>query len=495
MSFHASGQRLVRPARFPLAFRALFMVCLALPLILWPSISASAATPASISIPADLTATPVSFQGSGGVTLHGTSIDPAHAQEGRPGIVLVSGSGTGRRSQTQPDAVAFAQQGLSTLIYDKRSVGYSAFQRNYSQLADDALAAVQTLRAHAGVDPKKVGIWGVSEGGWVAPLAAERSTDVAFVIVVGANAISPLRQQTWAVANALHREGVSGSLLNRAEPTMFRLVANIGIFAEAYYDAAAVLQHVRQPLLGVWGSDDQSTPPGQNPPLFAQALQQGGNTRYTFRFFPGATHDIHQSSDGGVTSLPEFAPGYAELVGSWVRAVTSGRLPQVDAPAPPPQDWLSVPVSPLSWWESAWVQLAAFLLLLAAFASYPLMALLRRLRGRSLPAAVGTPARLLSGTGVTVVLCFFVYMLSLLIGVGTDGREVIPDPVLAGRPLLWLLLQTLALVIVGAEVATAVAWRRAGNLVSLGERRRLGLLQAGGVLFVLWALYWGLLLP
>jgi hypothetical protein len=231
------------------------------------------------------------------------------------------------------------------------------------------------------------------------------------------------------------------------------------------------------------------------PPLFAQALHQGGNTHYTFRFFPGASHDIHQSPDGGVTSLPELAPGYAELVGAFVQAVTSGRLPQADAPVPPQQDWLSVPVPPLSWWESAWVQLAAFLLLLAAFAGYPLVALLRQLRGRSLRAAVGTPARLLSGTGVTVVLCFFVYMLSLLIGVGMGGREVVPDPVLAGRPLLWLLLQMLALVTVGAEIATAVAWRRAGNAVSLGERRRLGLLLAGGALFILWALYWGLLLP
>ena len=337
MLFHASGQRFVRPAHLSLAFRVLFIAWLALPLALWPSISASAAAPASIPIPTDLTATPVSFQGSGGVTLHGTILDPAHAQGGRPGVVLVSGSGTGLRTETQPDAIAFAQQGLSALIYDKRSVGYSAFQRNYSQLADDALAAVQTLRAHAGVDPKKVGIWGISEGGWVAPLAAERSADVAFVIVVGANAISPLQQQTWSVANALHREGISGSLLNHAEPTMFRLVANVGIYPEAYYDAAAVLRHVRQPLLGVWGSDDQSTPPGQNPPLFAQALQQGGNTHYTFRFFSGASHDIYQSPDGGVTSLPELAPGYAELVGSWVQAVTSGQLPQADAPVPPQQ--------------------------------------------------------------------------------------------------------------------------------------------------------------
>ena len=112
MLFHASDQRFMRPAHLSLASRVLFMVWLALPLALWPSISAFAATPASTSIPTDLTATPVSFQGSGGITLHGTIFDPMHAQGGRSGVVLVSGSGTGLRTETQPDAVAFVQQGL-----------------------------------------------------------------------------------------------------------------------------------------------------------------------------------------------------------------------------------------------------------------------------------------------------------------------------------------------------------------------------------------------
>ena len=86
MLFHASGQRFVRPAHLSLAFRVLFMVWLALPLALWPSISAFAAAPASIPIPTDLTATPVSFQGSGGITLHGTILDPASDDDNVKGM-------------------------------------------------------------------------------------------------------------------------------------------------------------------------------------------------------------------------------------------------------------------------------------------------------------------------------------------------------------------------------------------------------------------------
>jgi uncharacterized protein len=149
-------------------------------------------------------------------------------------------------------------------------------------------------------------------------------------------------------------------------------------------------------------------------------------------------------------------------------------------------------MAPSAWWEAAWVQLGAFVLFIAAFAGYPLVALLRYFRGRSHLAAGGNAARLLVATGAAAVLGLFVYVQYVLISTTLVAE---PGPVLVGRPLAWLLLQALALTAVGALVATGVAWRKAGSAVSSGERLRLGLLFAGGVIFVPWALYWGLLLP
>ena len=61
--------------------------------------------------------------------------------------------------------------------------------------------------------------------------------------------------------------------------------------------------------------------------------------------------------------------------------------------------------------------------------------------------------------------------------------------------MIWLALQVLAVASVVATVLTALAWRRRRGSVPRGERVRLGLLLAGGAVFVPWALYWGLLLP
>jgi hypothetical protein len=65
----------------------------------------------------------------------------------------------------------------------------------------------------------------------------------------------------------------------------------------------------------------------------------------------------------------------------------------------------------------------------------------------------------------------------------------------AGRPVIWLALQLLTVVCVLAAARVALAWRRERADVPLGERIRLGLLLAGGLVLVPWGLYWGLLLP
>jgi dienelactone hydrolase len=425
--------------------------------------------------------------------MHGTVLSPAAEKAGRPGMVLVHGAGTGTpRTKLMGEAVEFARRGMSVLIYDKRSENYSLFHRSYSQLADDALGAVATLRAQPGVDPAKVGIWGLSEGGWVAPLAASRSRDIAFVVLVGANGLPPLRQQTWAVAAGLRKAGVSGPLVDRAELNMYRVIADGGLFPEPYYDPTPTMAAVRQPVLGIWGTNDLLTPPRETPPVLAAALKKGGNRHYTFQFFPGADHAAHQSPDGGVTRLPELAPGYADLVGTWVHDVTTGRLPTAQTSGPAPvQASPTVPVDPPAWWETSPMQLAALALLLVAFAAYPVIALARRVRGRS-QAPATRAARLLSGAGLAAVLGTLCYLFYLLM---TGGRLAAPGPVVAGRPLIWLALQALAVASVVATVLTALAWRRSRGSTPRGEGVRLGLLLAGGAVLVPWALYWGLLLP
>ena len=108
--------------------------------------------------------TDVTFIGGGGVVLHGIVVAPRPSGKRRPALVMLEGAGNRGRQELQPAAEAFARRGVTTLVYDKRKVGYSLLRRDYALLADDAAAAVALLATRRDVDPSRLGLWAQSEG-------------------------------------------------------------------------------------------------------------------------------------------------------------------------------------------------------------------------------------------------------------------------------------------------------------------------------------------
>ena len=100
------------------------------------------------------------------------------------------------------------------LTYDKRGSGKSGGELNLSDfddLAGDVVASVKFLRQRADISPKKIGVLGRSEGGWVGTLAAGRDADLAFVIMSSGSAVgaawADLVQHTQWVACAGRQPG------------------------------------------------------------------------------------------------------------------------------------------------------------------------------------------------------------------------------------------------------------------------------------------------
>ncbi|MFF8902698.1 alpha/beta hydrolase family protein [Streptomyces lydicus] len=305
----------------------------------------------------------VSFRGGGGLILHGTVLIAPGAPGPRPGIVLIGGSGPGPRAEYRQEAEAFARAGITTLVYDKRTVGYSRTHLDFGLLADDALAGVRLLRDRKGVDPHHVGLWGFSEGGWVAPLAAARTSDVAFLITIAGSGHFPLRTQVWNLTTHLKHRGVDGSFSGVVAGPAVQLVGSTGLFPEADYDPRPALKRLhRTPVLALWGEHDAQVPPRESARIFRHALDAAGNKHSVIRFVPGAAHNGHRTTDGfdriggpyfHGKPLGELAPGYAHTMTSWVRAVAAGHPPTSSTAPAPPQATSSIPVPGHSW--STWL--------------------------------------------------------------------------------------------------------------------------------------------
>jgi uncharacterized protein len=100
--------------------------------------------------------------------------------------------------------------GFAVLIYDRRGSGQSsgdARSVDYETLADDAIAAQGALAKLPRIDPTRIGFWGLSQGGWLAVLAAGRSRNAAFAISVSAPLVTADQQMQFAMSNLLTVRG------------------------------------------------------------------------------------------------------------------------------------------------------------------------------------------------------------------------------------------------------------------------------------------------
>lgn len=315
---------------------------------------------------------------SDGVELVGS----LHLPEGRgrhPVVVLLQGSGPSPRDNHGFRAMAelFTSHGLATFAYDKRGVGDSGGEYvespPFENPARDGLAAIEALRARPDVDPERIGVWGVSQGGWVGPLMASMSDDVAFVVSVSGPGVTPLEQslylrkmelieegwdpgdaaevtrarramwrywQTWegrAGAEAALREAKTRPWFDRLDwsPTLARPdelpEGSRAWFRHAGYDPVPVAEALEVPVLHVFGAKDRHVPVAASVRALETAYARSGHPDATIRVFPDAGHAI-QTVEGeaeclrcireahGAGEMPRltFAPGYHELLIAWL---------------------------------------------------------------------------------------------------------------------------------------------------------------------------------
>lgn len=280
-----------------------------------------------------------------------------------PAIVITHGSEPGRRTGYGPLVDLFADAGLAVLTYDKRGVGDS--EGVYVEAPDlrqpcvDLLGAVAFLRGHEAIDGERIGVFGASQGGWVAPMAASMSPHIRFVAVQSAPGVSPLEQNLFDKGNQLRNLGVADADVERA--TVYRralwgyLISGEGferarelraeIEGEPWftqdsfpyplarreallrhprvenfaihngYEPRLTLERVKVPLLALYGGSDRIVPVERSVAAFEAAFATSGNEHLTVRVFDGGDHGVRvRREDGSIA----FADGFRDTLRDWV---------------------------------------------------------------------------------------------------------------------------------------------------------------------------------
>jgi len=296
-----------------------------------------------------------------GVQLTGTLIAPPVGGR-HPAVVLVHGSGAENRAYMLPWARFLVRRGIAVLGYDKRGVGESTGDWNtatYEDLAGDVVAAVEYLKTRRDVDPAQIGLLGISQAGWIMPLAATRSKDVAFLISISGAGVTPAETTIDQARNEMTMTGMpatmvaeivaliglqyefarTGSGWDAYAAARAKLGARMGpppetAFPSApdhpqwqvikrtyFYDPAPTLRRLKVPALAIWGELDNNILPGKNKSAWDAALKAAGNRDYTLATIPKADHamlDARVGSNAEMKSLQRFAPSYFTTVEAWL---------------------------------------------------------------------------------------------------------------------------------------------------------------------------------
>lgn len=155
-------------------------------------------------VPLDVTDTRFEIDG---VALAGRLVLPA-GRKRVPIAILVHGSEPDSAREFYAKQRLLPARGVGVFVYDKRGTGDSGgkYTQDFERLAADAVAALHESRRLAGRRAGRIGYLGTSQGGWVAPLAAQRER-VDFVIVAYGLAVTVLDEDREAVELEMGSKG------------------------------------------------------------------------------------------------------------------------------------------------------------------------------------------------------------------------------------------------------------------------------------------------
>lgn len=314
----------------------------------------------------------VSFSGGAdGVRLAGELTMP-RGDGPFPALVMITGSGPHNRDEELAGHRPFlvfsdymTRHGFAVLRTDDRGYGESTgdFQTATTKdFADDAVAALRWLKRQPNIDPVRTGYVGHSEGGYIAPLAAQVEKPAFMVLLAGPaeNITTTIVRQNEELARVAGKDEVWIELNLRYLHALFDIMRSAGTPEEAEarwreqfiryqkelgvsqqelnvameatppawwmwlvrHDPIPRLKTFDGPVLGVYGGKDLQVSATRNAPLMAAALVHPASKVVTL---PNLNHLFQQTKTGSTTEYwwkaTTFDEGAMKAIADWLEGL------------------------------------------------------------------------------------------------------------------------------------------------------------------------------
>lgn len=317
------------------------------------------------------------------ITLAGTFTYPKN--ENFPVVILISGSGPQNRNSEIFGHKSFwviadylTRNGIGVLRVDDRGVEQSQGDPSVAtsyDFATDVEAAVAFLKNKNGVNSKKIGLLGHSEGGMIAPIVASKDKTINFIVLLAAPGIpcdQLLLEQSYLIGKA---SGMSEEELNKTKAinlSAYNLIKSEKSDAEVKKELEVIFEKLFsenpefsklseaekkqataqqvEPLISPWyrnfirfnpqvylekvkcpvfvlnGEKDLQVPSTINTQGIQSALNKGGNKKVTVKQYPTLNHLFQEAQTGLVEEYASieqtFFPGALTDIKDWILTQT-----------------------------------------------------------------------------------------------------------------------------------------------------------------------------
>jgi dienelactone hydrolase len=278
-----------------------------------------------------------------------------------PAVILLHGSDPHYRFRGNV-VTFFASRGIAVLSWDKRGnfgSGGTLQTVTIDTMAVDGEAAIRWLRRRPEVDPKLIGVWAISQGGWPASIIAARDSSLAFVFLHAGSSLTPAIQgedemrlivsvaggtqgaaDTLVAYYRLYGDVRGGRATQDSLEKVYRTLRAAGtrfIWSPANitsprsrwlagiqdFDPVPHWSTSRVPVLAMFAEFDGYVPPETNVPVFRAAFARSGNRDTTIVVFPGANHRFEASSQRRITDWvlgSRYLTEYYDTMARWLDA-------------------------------------------------------------------------------------------------------------------------------------------------------------------------------
>ena len=305
---------------------------------------------------------PVSFV-SGKRILKGDLYTPV-SKGTHSAVVFAHGSGAATRS-VGFFTTYFLQLGIAVLTFDKQGAGESTGDwqtASFDELSDDIIAGINFLKKHPAINPKKIGVMGNSQGGWIGSMVTAKTKDAAFLLMrvgAGENVMETMLHENRGIYLAdgfaenevdeiikMYRNymnvAIQGKTWEQGDSVILSYRKNLW-FKKIYpepriksvsseknllwlrknllYDSYDYLKKTKVPVLWLMAEKDWNVNSQKSYPRIVEALKKAGNKDFEVNIIRNSAHSGLITKAGFYTEpfSWEYAPGFWDTMQTWLK--------------------------------------------------------------------------------------------------------------------------------------------------------------------------------